>query len=192
VSNNAVTGGALVPLLTLGIPGDPVTAVLIGALLIQGREAGPFFIPQHPEQFYAILLLFLSNMLLLTLGLAGSGLAARILKIPHGVMVPVIFVAAAAAGVFHRLEPVLPETGADLWPARLSDGALRFPHGACGSGHRAGAYPGTEPAQRADRQRHGPDRVLHPPGQRCEAGVHGAFALGLVQAPPRGDSGASG
>ena len=42
-ANNAVTGGALVPLLTLGIPGDTVTAVLIGALLIQGIDPGPFF-----------------------------------------------------------------------------------------------------------------------------------------------------
>ncbi|MCB1813515.1 MAG: tripartite tricarboxylate transporter permease, partial [Candidatus Competibacteraceae bacterium] len=43
-ANNAVTGGALIPMLTLGIPGDTVTAVLIGALLIQGIEPGPFFI----------------------------------------------------------------------------------------------------------------------------------------------------
>ncbi|MBM9593176.1 tripartite tricarboxylate transporter permease [Roseitranquillus sediminis] len=100
VSNNAVTGGALVPLLTLGIPGDPVTAVLIGALLIQGIEAGPFFIPQNTELFYAILVLLLcSNILMLVLGLAGRGLAAKVLTIPHGIMVPVILVV-AAAGTF--------------------------------------------------------------------------------------------
>ncbi len=100
VSNNAVTGGALVPLLTLGIPGDPVTAVLIGALLIQGIEAGPFFISQNTELFYAILILLLcSNILMLILGLAGRGLAARVLQIPHGIMVPAILVV-AGAGAF--------------------------------------------------------------------------------------------
>lgn len=100
VSNNAVTGGALVPLLTLGIPGDPVTAVLIGALLIQGIEVGPFFIPNNPELFYAILiLLLLSNICMVAIGLAGRGLATKILAIPHGIMVPTILVV-AGAGAF--------------------------------------------------------------------------------------------
>ncbi|MBF9036098.1 C4-dicarboxylate ABC transporter permease [Rhodobacterales bacterium HKCCE2091] len=100
VSNNAVTGGALVPLLTLGIPGDPVTAVLIGALMIQGFETGPFFIPQNTELFYAILLLLLvSNILMLVIGISGRKLAAKILQIPHGIMVPCILVV-AGAGAF--------------------------------------------------------------------------------------------
>jgi putative tricarboxylic transport membrane protein len=100
VSNNAVTGGALVPLLTLGIPGDPVTAVLIGALMIQGFETGPFFIPQNTTLFYSILwLLLLSNILMLAIGLSGRRLATKVLDIPHGVMVPVIL-AVAGAGAF--------------------------------------------------------------------------------------------
>lgn len=100
VSNNAVTGGALVPLLTLGIPGDPVTAVLIGALQIQGIETGPFFIPRNGDLFYAILvLLLLSNVMMLVMGLAGRGLAGRVLQIPHGIMVPTILVV-AGAGAF--------------------------------------------------------------------------------------------
>lgn len=100
VANNAVTGGALVPLLTLGIPGDPVTAVLVGALMIQGFETGPFFIPQNTELFYSILwLLLFSNILMLVLGISGRRLAAKVLEIPAGVMVPCILVV-AGAGAF--------------------------------------------------------------------------------------------
>ena len=100
VSNNAVTGGALVPLLTLGIPGDPVTAVLVGALMIQGIETGPFFIPQNTELFYSILvLLFISNVLMLVIGLSGRGLAKKVLEMPHAIMVPAILTV-AAAGTF--------------------------------------------------------------------------------------------
>lgn len=97
VSNNAVTGGALVPLLTLGIPGDPVTAVLIGALMIQGVHTGPFFISQNGSLFVSILLLlFLSNIFMVILGLSGRKLATRILSIPPGIMVPTICLLAAA------------------------------------------------------------------------------------------------
>ncbi|MCO6381520.1 MAG: tripartite tricarboxylate transporter permease [Vannielia sp.] len=100
VANNSVTGGALVPLLTLGIPGDPVTAVLVGALMIQGFETGPFFIPQNTELFYSILwLLLISNVLMLVLGIGGRRLAAKVLEIPHGIMVPCILVV-AGAGAF--------------------------------------------------------------------------------------------
>jgi putative tricarboxylic transport membrane protein len=100
VSNNAVTGGALVPLLTLGIPGDPVTAVLIGALMIQGVHTGPFLIAQNGSLFVSILmLLFLSNVFMVGLGLWGRRLAARVLAIPPGVLVPTICLM-AAAGAF--------------------------------------------------------------------------------------------
>lgn len=100
VSNNAVTGGALVPLLTLGIPGDPVTAILIGALMIQGVHTGPFLIAQNGSLFVSILLLlFMSNIFMVILGLSGRRLAARLLMIPPSVMVPTICLM-AAAGAF--------------------------------------------------------------------------------------------
>ena len=100
VSNNAVTGGALVPLLTLGIPGDPVTAILIGALMIQGVQTGPFMISQNGDLFVSILiLLFMSNCIMVLLGLSGRRLATKVLQIPPGIMVPTIC-AMAAAGSF--------------------------------------------------------------------------------------------
>lgn len=99
VANNAVTGGALVPLLTLGIPGDTVTAVLIGALLIQGIDPGPFFIRQSPVLFVEILLLLLAaNVCLVILGLSARRVFALVLRIPPRILVPTIAVLCAAGG----------------------------------------------------------------------------------------------
>lgn len=96
-ANNAVTGGAMVPLLTLGIPGDPVTAILIGALMIHGIEPGPFFIRDHGWLFVAIvLLLFLSNIWMVVIGLASRGVLAKVVQVPAEILVPLICVMAAA------------------------------------------------------------------------------------------------
>ena len=57
-ANNAVTGGALIPMMTLGIPGDPVTAILIGALLIHGLAPGPLLFIENGEFAYGIIFSF--------------------------------------------------------------------------------------------------------------------------------------
>jgi putative tricarboxylic transport membrane protein len=99
VANNAVTGGALVPLLTLGIPGDSVTAVLIGALLIQGIDPGPFFIVEHGDLFALILIiLVLANVLMLVLGLGLRRHLPLVLRVPPRILIPVIGVLCAAGG----------------------------------------------------------------------------------------------
>ncbi len=98
-ANNAVTGGALVPLLTLGIPGDTVTAVLIGALLIQGLDPGPFFIIEHGELFAQILMILLAAALMtLVVGLSARRILPRILDIPPRILLPVIAVLCATGG----------------------------------------------------------------------------------------------
>ena len=97
VSNNAVTGGALVPLLTLGIPGDPVTAILIGALMIHGIEPGPFFIRDYGWLFISIVvLLFMSNVWMVILGLMSRGMLGKVVQIKAHILVPTICVMAAA------------------------------------------------------------------------------------------------
>ena len=99
-ANNAVTGGALIPMLTLGIPGDTVTAVLIGALLIQGIEPGPFFIRTETALFTQLLLvLLIANALVLIFGLAARRALPLILTIPTRILVPVVAVL-CASGVF--------------------------------------------------------------------------------------------
>ena len=98
-ANNAVTGGALVPLLTLGIPGDTVTAVLIGALLIQGIDPGPFFIFEHGDLFAQILIiLVISALLILVLGLCARRVLPKILTIPPRILLPIVAVLCAAGG----------------------------------------------------------------------------------------------
>jgi len=97
-SNNAVIGGAMIPLLTLGIPGDPVTAILIGAMMIQGVEPGPFFLRDHSGLFIAIvLMLMLSNIAMVATFLPLRRVAARILKVPYHIIVPLVVVVAATA-----------------------------------------------------------------------------------------------
>lgn len=96
VSNNAVTGGAMVPLLTLGIPGDTVTAVMLGALAIQNVTPGPFFILERGDLFASIIwILLLCNLWLLVIGLVARPFLPGILKIPPRILVPLIGVLAA-------------------------------------------------------------------------------------------------
>lgn len=98
-ANNAVTGGALVPLLTLGIPGDTVTAVLIGALLIQGISPGPFFIVAHTNLFTQILLiLVISNIMFFAITLLARRVLPKILDIPPRILLPIIGVLCATGG----------------------------------------------------------------------------------------------
>ncbi|NQV56810.1 MAG: tripartite tricarboxylate transporter permease [Rhodospirillales bacterium] len=98
-ANNAVTGGGMVPLLTVGIPGDPVTAVLIGALIIQGIDPGPFFIRDDGNKFmFMILAMGFANILMLLFGLSARGLLRWVVRIPNHTLIPVVAVLSAAGG----------------------------------------------------------------------------------------------
>ena len=91
--NNGVTGGALVPLLTLGVPGDAVAAVLLGALIIQGLTPGPLLFEQNPEVVYGLFsAMIIGNILLLVIGLAGIRFYSKIVDIPKKMMIPCILV----------------------------------------------------------------------------------------------------
>jgi putative tricarboxylic transport membrane protein len=90
-ANNAGTGGAFIPLLTLGIPSNAVMALLLGALLIYGMQPGPMLIKEHPELFWgAVTSMYLGNGLLLVLNLPLIGLWVKILKIPYRFLFPLI------------------------------------------------------------------------------------------------------
>ena len=90
-ANNAVTGGALIPLLTLGVPGDVVTAVILGALMIQGITPGPLLFKEQGALVYGIFIaLFISNLFMLFCGLASIRLFTKILKIPNGILMPLV------------------------------------------------------------------------------------------------------
>lgn len=91
--NNAVTGGAIIPMVTLGIPGDPVTAILLSALMIQGLTPGPTLMSKSPELVTTILwILLIANFVMLLFGLGGAKLFPRILSIPPRILFPIVIV----------------------------------------------------------------------------------------------------
>ena len=91
-ANNAAIGGALIPMLTLGIPGDAVTAVLLGALCMRGWRPMTLM-RDDPHLFYLILgCLLFASVCLLVFGLTGIRLFVKILKVPKGILMPVILV----------------------------------------------------------------------------------------------------
>ncbi|MBQ6903972.1 MAG: tripartite tricarboxylate transporter permease, partial [Lachnospiraceae bacterium] len=90
-ANNACIGGALIPMLTLGIPGDAVTAIILSVFTIHGLQPGPLFLAQDAESFRAILSAgFISCVCLLLLGLLIAPRFAYLLRIPQNVLMPVI------------------------------------------------------------------------------------------------------
>lgn len=91
-ANNAATAGTMVPLLTLGIPPNVVMAVLMGAFLTHGVQPGPLLMKEHPEIFWGVITsMYTGNALLLLLNLPLIGLWVRVLKVPYGILFPLIF-----------------------------------------------------------------------------------------------------
>src|SRR5699024_8087657 len=90
--NNAVTGGAMIPLTTLGIPGDSVTAIILGALMVQGLQPGPLLFDEQPDQVYGLFIgLLIANILMLLLGLLSIRLFSKVIHIPKYILYPIIF-----------------------------------------------------------------------------------------------------
>ncbi|MCE2998837.1 MAG: tripartite tricarboxylate transporter permease [Betaproteobacteria bacterium] len=91
-ANNSETGGALVPLLTLGIPGSGTTAILLAAFVLWGLRPGPLMIQDNPQLFWGLVAsMYVGNVMLLVLNLPLIPLFAQILKLREFVLYPVIF-----------------------------------------------------------------------------------------------------
>lgn len=90
-ANNAAVGGAFIPMMTLGIPGDAVTAIMIGALFIHGLNPGPLLMVAHPNMFWFIVgTLTLANIFMLIFGLTGIKIFVKIVEMPRTVLIPLI------------------------------------------------------------------------------------------------------
>ena len=90
-ANNAATGGALIPLFSLGIPSNVVAALLLGALMIHGVRPGPLLLTEHPEIFWGtVASMYVGNVLLLVLNLPLIGIWVKVLKIPYKILFPLI------------------------------------------------------------------------------------------------------
>jgi TctA family transporter len=90
-ANNSALAGAWIPALVFGIPGDSITAIVIGVLYIKGMNPGPMVFINNPENIYAIFIVFfLANLLMIPLGWMAIKAAKRILDVPRNILMPVI------------------------------------------------------------------------------------------------------
>jgi putative tricarboxylic transport membrane protein len=90
-ANNAAAGASLIPLLSLGIPPNPIMALFFSALIIHGIQPGPLLIKQHPDLFWGLVAsLYLGNALLLVLNLPLIRIWVKVLEIPYKILFPLI------------------------------------------------------------------------------------------------------
>ncbi len=90
-ANNAALGGAWVPALVFGIPGDSITAIVIGVLYVKGLNPGPTLFLTNPQTIYAVFLVFiLANLIMIPFGWGAIKLAKQILRVPPKILMPVI------------------------------------------------------------------------------------------------------
>ena len=107
--NNAATGGAMVPLLTLGIPGSATTAVIIGGFLVHGLQPGPMLFLNQPDLMYSIFIaMYVSNIFMLFSGIIVAKLFSNFRKIRYSILGPCIFVFATvgAFGISNSMSDV--------------------------------------------------------------------------------------
>jgi putative tricarboxylic transport membrane protein len=90
-ANNAAAGGSFIPLLTLGIPANPVMAILLGALMIHGLQPGPLLMQSAPDLFWGtIVSMYIGNAMLLVLNLPLIPLWVKVLRVPYYLLYPLI------------------------------------------------------------------------------------------------------
>ena len=116
-ANNATTGTAMIPLLALGIPSIPATAILLSALTIHGVQPGPLLLRDNPQVFWSLVAsMYIGNVVLLILNLPFVGLFVNLLRIPYGWLVPGILVV-SIIGVYS-----VNFNGTDIWIMALAGG----------------------------------------------------------------------
>ena len=92
-ANNACSGGAMIPLLSLGVPGDAVTAVLLGAFVVQGLQPGPMLYKEHMDFVYQIFAsMMLAQIAMQFIGMAGIRVFAKVILVDRAILTPSIFV----------------------------------------------------------------------------------------------------
>ena len=146
-ANNADAQTAFIPTLTLGVPGDATTAIILAALIIHGITPGPKIITEAPELFWGLLASFwIGNLMLLVLNLPLIGLWVRLLRVPYPILFPCILLFSTIGVLSLNNEPfevflvaafgvagyVLPEAGVRTYAAAAgvdsrADGGGKFP-----------------------------------------------------------------
>ena len=90
-ANNSALAGAWIPALVFGIPGDSITAIVIGVLYMKNMNPGPTLFTTNPQNIYAVFLLFIvANLIMIPLGILCIKVAKRILRVPREILMPMI------------------------------------------------------------------------------------------------------
>ena len=119
-ANNAATAGAMVPMLTLGIPSSATTAIMLGAMLIYGLQPGPALLSKNPQFFWGVIAsMYIGNIMLVILNLPLVGLFASLLRVPYRILLPliVLFTALGAYAIGNNVS--------DMW-IMIAFGVLGF------------------------------------------------------------------
>ena len=92
-ANNAAVGGACIPMLTMGIPGDAVTAIMLGAMYIHGLNPGPLLMNESADVFWYIIgAMFTGNIFLLIFGFTGIKTFTKVVEVPKHILMPIIII----------------------------------------------------------------------------------------------------
>jgi putative tricarboxylic transport membrane protein len=98
-ANNAASTGSMLPMITLGIPGSPTTAILLGGMIIWGLRPGPLLFTEHPEFVWGLIgSLYVANLVTLVVNIAAIPLFVRMLMLPFTILAPIIFVLCIVGG----------------------------------------------------------------------------------------------
>ncbi len=104
-ANNAASTGAMLPMLTLGIPGSPTTAILLGGMVIWGLEPGPMVFVDHPDFVWGFIAsLYVANLFALLINIGFIPAFIAVLKMPFTILAPIIFVLCIVGGFVPTLD----------------------------------------------------------------------------------------
>ena len=160
-ANNSALAGAWIPALVFGIPGDSITAIVIGVLYMKNMNPGPTLFTTNPQNIYAVFLLFIiANMIMLPLGWLCIKVAKRILQVPRNVLMPVILLFCIVGAFAINNTAVRRRRDAGRRRGRLPARGERLPDRAGDPRRRAGRHARGELHHVDDQVRRQPARVL--------------------------------
>jgi putative tricarboxylic transport membrane protein len=162
-ANNSALAGAWIPALVFGIPGDSITAIVIGVLYMKNMNPGPTLFTTNPQNIYAVFLLFiLANIIMVPLGILCIKVAKRILKVPRNILMPLILLF-CIVGTFAINNSLFEVRDAGGRHRRLPAGGEPLPDRAGDPGRGAGRDAGGELHHLDDQVQRQPGRVLRRP-----------------------------
>ena len=98
-ANNAASTGSMLPMITLGIPGSPTTAILLGGMVIWGLRPGPLLFSEHPEFVWGLIgSLYIANLVTVIINLAFIPVFVRVLTLPFTILAPIIYILCIIGG----------------------------------------------------------------------------------------------